>query len=239
MLGNSNINTLHTPSRQQIVINNFKVERSWLIYFLIFPYFAYSYMTYTKIWIKRGNSYQKNKEISRWEVQLNTWRLNWYISTLSEVFLNQKRINVFEQTAKWHHMTNIYTFTLSDSKILLQTFRVDPSLQNKGGGSSIHTYWLMYTRYVLPIYVCVICTSVLSFSTWSLSYMILFIHWYSKLPSISYSLKLSDSLNWLQNRKAIINTCYKNDKNMFSDLFFPAAVSHIPIQSNYSLLRIF
>ena len=54
----------------------------------------------TKVWItqKRGNS--KNEEVSRWKAQIHTWKLNWYVLTLTEVFLNQKRINVYEHTVK-------------------------------------------------------------------------------------------------------------------------------------------
>ena len=45
--------------------------------------------SYKKIGIKRGNSYRKNEEISRWEAKINIRKLNWYFSTLIEVFLNQ------------------------------------------------------------------------------------------------------------------------------------------------------
>ena len=37
------------------------------------------------------NFHLKNEDISGWEVQINTRKLNWYISTLLEVNLNQKR----------------------------------------------------------------------------------------------------------------------------------------------------
>ena len=51
----------------------------------------------TVIGIKSENSYWKNEEVSRWKAQKRAdAKLNWYISTLTEIFLNQKRINVCE-----------------------------------------------------------------------------------------------------------------------------------------------
>ena len=50
-------------------------------------------VNYTKIGIERGNSYQKNENISGWKAQIYRWKLNWYISTITDVFLNQKRVH--------------------------------------------------------------------------------------------------------------------------------------------------
>ena len=47
----------------------------------------------TNIGKERGNSYWKNEEISRWNAYINTWTLNWYVLTITYVFLNQKRGN--------------------------------------------------------------------------------------------------------------------------------------------------
>ena len=46
---------------------------------------------------KRGNPYWKN-EISTWKAYIYTTRTHWNVSTLTEVFLHQKRINVREHT---------------------------------------------------------------------------------------------------------------------------------------------
>ena len=35
----------------------------------------------------------------------NTWKLNWYVLSLIEVFVNQKRINVCEYIAEIVHVT--------------------------------------------------------------------------------------------------------------------------------------
>ena len=37
-------------------------------------------------------SSQTKKEISRWKAHINIWKLNWYDLTLTDVFLNQKRM---------------------------------------------------------------------------------------------------------------------------------------------------
>ena len=54
----------------------------------------------TKTGIERGNSYQKNEEISSWKAQINTQKLNWYVSTITNMFLNQNRVNICEYTVK-------------------------------------------------------------------------------------------------------------------------------------------
>ena len=61
---------------------------------LSFPRGLYIY-THTEIGINRGNSYWKNEEVSRWQAQINQKSTSkWHTSTLTEVFVNQKRINV-------------------------------------------------------------------------------------------------------------------------------------------------
>ena len=54
----------------------------------------------TKIGKQRGNSYRKNEEISRWKAYTNTWKFNWNILTITDVFLNQKRVNVCDHMIK-------------------------------------------------------------------------------------------------------------------------------------------
>ena len=49
---------------------------------------------------KKEKLVPKNEENSGWEAQINTQKLNWYVVTLMEVFLNHKRINVCEDTVK-------------------------------------------------------------------------------------------------------------------------------------------
>ena len=41
-----------------------------------------------KIRKERGNTYGKNKEISRQKAHTNPWKLNWNISTITDVFLD-------------------------------------------------------------------------------------------------------------------------------------------------------
>ena len=53
-----------------------------------------------KIGQQRGNSYQKNEEISGWKAHTNTLKLNWNILRITDVFLNQKRVNVYEHRVK-------------------------------------------------------------------------------------------------------------------------------------------
>ena len=52
----------------------------------------------TEVWLtqKRGNSYRKSKEISRRNEHINTRKLHRNISMITDVFLNQKRVNVCE-----------------------------------------------------------------------------------------------------------------------------------------------
>ena len=43
------------------------------------------------------NTYQKNEEISGWKGQINIRKFNSYILTITDVFLNQKRVNICQQ----------------------------------------------------------------------------------------------------------------------------------------------
>jgi len=52
-----------------------------------------NYQNFGKI-CNRGNSSWK-KEVSGWKAHLNTWKLNWKILTITGVFLDQKKINLF------------------------------------------------------------------------------------------------------------------------------------------------
>ena len=47
-----------------------------------------------------GKLLPKNEDISREEAHTNTRKLNWYISTIADVFLDQKRVNVCEHMVK-------------------------------------------------------------------------------------------------------------------------------------------
>ena len=53
-----------------------------------------------KIGKERGNSYQKNEEIYRQKAHTNTWKLSLNVSTIIDIFLDQKRVNVCEDTVK-------------------------------------------------------------------------------------------------------------------------------------------
>ena len=68
----------------------------------------------TKIRKERGKSYWKNEEISGWKAHTNTWKLNWKVSTIRDVFLDQKRVNVCEHTVKMvpRVFTNIYSLLI-------------------------------------------------------------------------------------------------------------------------------
>ena len=53
---------------------------------------------------KIKNSYLKNEGISEWKTRINTRKLNWHVSTITYVFINQKRISLCELTERWRHM---------------------------------------------------------------------------------------------------------------------------------------
>ena len=49
---------------------------------------------------RRGNSYRTNEKISRQKAHTNTQKLNLNILVITDVFLNQKRVNVCEHMVK-------------------------------------------------------------------------------------------------------------------------------------------
>ena len=93
-----------------------------------------------KIGIKRVHSYWKNEDVSGWKAQINhknTQKLNWYILTITQVFVNQKKIKVCEYTVKmapmslshgtiftmcWHTFT---LFWLTKISVIVETFQLN------------------------------------------------------------------------------------------------------------------
>ena len=61
--------------------------------------FSYLLLT-TKIKYERGKSYLKNEQISAWMTNMNTLKFNCYVSTITYVFLNHKRVNAREHAVK-------------------------------------------------------------------------------------------------------------------------------------------
>jgi hypothetical protein len=64
--------------------------------------------------------------ISWWKAHINTWWLNWKVSTITDVFLDQKRVNVCEHMVKTAHMVpSSHTFTLLNKKdiVIVKTFQ--------------------------------------------------------------------------------------------------------------------
>ena len=49
---------------------------------------------------ERGHAYRKNEEISGWNTNINTWKLNWNVLRIIDVFLDQKRVKVCEHMVK-------------------------------------------------------------------------------------------------------------------------------------------
>ena len=47
-----------------------------------------------------GNSYWKNEEISGWEPHINTQKPVWNVLIITDVFFDQKRVNVCEHMVK-------------------------------------------------------------------------------------------------------------------------------------------
>ena len=88
---------------------------------------SYFIENYTKKGTKRGNTKKKNEEVSRWKAQINqkrTQKLNWYVSTFTEVFLNQKRINVCEHTLKMApHLLRITVWNVTTILQFLHLYR--------------------------------------------------------------------------------------------------------------------
>ena len=54
---------------------------------------------------RKGKLLPKNKEISEW---INTWKLEWYISVITDAFLDQKRINVCEHMVARSHIFTLF-----------------------------------------------------------------------------------------------------------------------------------
>ena len=48
----------------------------------------------------RGNSYRNIEEISGWKAHADTRKFNWIFLTITDVFLDQKRVNVCEHMVK-------------------------------------------------------------------------------------------------------------------------------------------
>ena len=57
-------------------------------------------MHYTKYGKGKGKVLPRIEEISGGKAHTNTWKLNQNISKVTDVFLNQKRVNVCEHMAK-------------------------------------------------------------------------------------------------------------------------------------------
>ena len=54
---------------------------------------------------KRGNSCRENEEISWWKAHINI--LYWNILTITDTFLDQKRVNLCEHTLSWLRKTSV------------------------------------------------------------------------------------------------------------------------------------
>jgi hypothetical protein len=63
---------------------------------------------FTKVGKERGNSYRKNEEITRRKTHINTRKLNWNVSTITDVFLNQKRVNACEHTVTMASRNHVF-----------------------------------------------------------------------------------------------------------------------------------
>ena len=62
----------------------------------------------TNIGKRKGNLLPKNEEISGGKSHTNTRKHIWYISTIIDVFLNQKRLDVCEHA--WRHLYLVFTY---------------------------------------------------------------------------------------------------------------------------------
>ena len=49
---------------------------------------------------RKGIVLPKNKETSGLNAYTNTWKLDWNILTITDVFLDQKRVNICEHAVK-------------------------------------------------------------------------------------------------------------------------------------------
>ena len=63
----------------------------------------------TKNWKRKRNLLPENEEISGGNAHTNTWKLNWNVSTITDVFLDQKRVNVCEHTVKTASCGTVFT----------------------------------------------------------------------------------------------------------------------------------
>jgi hypothetical protein len=79
----------------------------------------------TKKGIIRGNSYQEHEEISGWKAQIKTWKsTNWYVSKITYLFFNHKRINVCLHTERWRLSVCSHTFILFRLKKIVETYQL-------------------------------------------------------------------------------------------------------------------
>ena len=75
---------------------------------------------------------KKKKVMSRWKTPINTWKFHWYVWTITDVFLNQKRANVCEQMVKMVPHGIVFTvcshtftlFWLRKTSVLIETFQL-------------------------------------------------------------------------------------------------------------------
>ena len=121
----------------------------------------------------------KKYEISGCKKQMNTHKLNWNVSTIRDVFLNQKRINVCERTVKMTPCDAVFS-VCSHTFILFWLRKTYMSVEIHQ--LSFHVlffvcliYWPLHLR-VSPLdsYFCVIHTSVPFLPTWSLEQSFVF-----------------------------------------------------------------
>ena len=125
-----------------------------------------------KIGKERGNSYHKNEEISRLKAHINTWKLIWRIWTITDVFLNPKRVNVCEHTVKMmSSLLCVHIHLLSsDWERHVETYHLSFHVFICAFHLEISSFFSVRVSYFY-----VICTSVLSFSTVFLFHDIFFI----------------------------------------------------------------
>ena len=76
-----------------------------------------------KIGKERGNSYWENKEISGWKTHINTQELNWCVSTITDIFLNQKRVNVSSDWKRLLWLLSFHVFMCAFHLVNSSSFR--------------------------------------------------------------------------------------------------------------------
>ena len=71
--------------------------------------------------------YWKNYEISRWKSYINTCKLKWNFSIITDIFLRQKRVNVWEHTLKMALLcSHIFTlFWSRKTSVIIKTFQLN------------------------------------------------------------------------------------------------------------------